>query len=286
MKTRRLGADGPTVSAIGLGGMLLSISSRPPRDQALRTIHTALDAGVTLLDTADAYCLDDQEFHHNEKLIAEALAGRSEHVTVATKCACRRPGGAWTVDARPEYLTEAAHASLKSLGVETLDVLQLHAPDSRVPFADSVGALARLHEQGKVRRVGLSNVSVAQIEQAHSIVPIASVQNRYNPFDRSPERDGVLAHCARHGIAFIAYSPFGGTRSAPTLGTLGHLAEQAKRRRISAYRLVLAWMLAKYPTLIPIPGARRPESIRDSAKAADLELSADDVATIDAALAA
>jgi aryl-alcohol dehydrogenase-like predicted oxidoreductase len=286
MKTRRLGVGGPAVSAIGLGGMLLSINGRPPRAQAVRTIHAALDAGVTIIDTADAYCLDDHEFHHNEELIAEALAGRSEHVTVATKCACRRPGGAWTVDARPEYLIEAAHASLKALGVDTIDVLQLHAPDSRVPFADSVEALAQLSEQGKVRWVGLSNVSVAQIEQARSIVPIASVQNRYNPLERGAEHDGVLAYCTRHDIAFFAYSPFGGTRGAPTLGTLGRLAEQAKRRRVSPYRLVLAWMLAKSPALIPIPGARRPESIVDSAKAADLELSGDEVAAIDAALSA
>jgi len=283
MLSRTLGSDGPMVSAVGLGGMLLSISGRPPESQALAVIWAALDAGVTLIDTADAYCLDDTDFNHNERLIAKALQGRSETVTVATKCACRRPGGAWTVDARPEYLLEAAHASLRALNVETLDLFQLHAPDSRVPFADSVGALAELRQAGKVRHVGLSNVSVAQIEQARTIVPIASVQNRYNPLDRRPEHDGVLDYCTRHRLAFMPYSPFGGSRGAPTLGTLGKLAEQAKRRRVTPYQLVLAWMLAKSPMVIPIPGARQVQSITSSARASEIELSADEINAIEAA---
>ena len=284
MKTRKLGKDGPEVSAIGLGGMLLSISGRPPEDQAIATIHAALDAGIRFIDTADCYCIDDSDFNHNEKLIREALGGRREQVIVATKCACRRPGGAWTVDARPEYLREAAHQSLQALGVEALDLLQLHAPDARVPFADSVGALARLREEGKVRYVGLSNVSNSQIDEARAIVPITSVQNRWNAEDRSPEKDGIINHCAKHGIAFIPYSPFGGTRGAPVLGTLGKLTEEAKRRRISPYRLILGWMLAKSPAVVPIVGARRIESIEDSARAADLELGPDDVKAIEAAL--
>lgn len=266
--------------------MLLSISGRPPEDQAVRTIYAALDAGIRLIDTADAYCLDESDFNHNERLIAKALSGSSERVVVATKCACRRPGGAWTVDARPEYLHEAAHKSLAALGVDCLDVLQLHAPDSRVPFADSVGALAELREQGKVRWVGLSNVTVSQIEQARKIVPIVSVQNRYNVEDRGVESDGVLDYCTRHGIAFLPYSPFGGTRGAPLLGTLGKLGDEARRRRVSPYRLVLAWMLAKSPVVIPIPGARRPESIEDCAGAAELELSRADVEAIEAAFGA
>jgi aryl-alcohol dehydrogenase-like predicted oxidoreductase len=274
------------VSAIGLGAMLLSIGGRPPEDQAIRTIHAALDAGVLLIDTADAYCLDDSDFNHNERLIARALAGRSESVVVATKCACRRPGGAWTVDARPQYLKQAAERSLTALGVSAIDLLQLHAPDSRVPFADSVGALAELRQQGKVRWVGLSNVSAAQIEEARMIVPIASVQNRYNPQSRTPEQDGVLDYCTRNRIAFLPYSPFGGTRGAPMLGTLGRLADEARRRKVSPHRLVLAWMLAKSPIVIPIPGARRTESIEDSARASELELGPSDIQAIEAAFSA
>jgi aryl-alcohol dehydrogenase-like predicted oxidoreductase len=284
MKTRKLGAEGPTVSAIGLGAMLLSISGRPPEDRAIATIRAALDAGVTFIDTADSYCIDENDFNHNERLVRKALQGRREQVVISTKCACRRPGGAWTVDARPEYLKEAAHASLKALGVETLDLLQLHGPDAHVPFADSVGALAELRAEGKVRHVGLSNVTTGQIEEARRIVPIVSVQNRYNPEDRGSERKGIIAYCDKHTIAFIPWSPFGGTRGAATLGMLGRLGEVAKKRRVSPYRLVLAWMLAKSTAIIPIPGARRPESIQDSARAADLELHEDDLKEIEAAM--
>jgi aryl-alcohol dehydrogenase-like predicted oxidoreductase len=284
MQYRKLGPQGPLVSAVGLGGMLLSISGRPPEDQGMAVIEAALDAGVTLIDTADCYCLNERDFNHNEKLIAKALRSRREHVTVITKCACRRPGGAWTVDGRPEYLTEAAHASLRSLGVEALDLLQLHAPDSRVPFADSLGALGRLQEQGKVKQLGLCNVTVAQIEEARRVVPITSVQNRWNIADRSPETGGVLDYCTRHGLAFLPYSPFGGTLGAPALSKHKHLGEEARRRRISPYRLLLAWMLAKSPAVVPLTGARRTESIMDDAAAAEELLAESDIKAVEAAI--
>jgi aryl-alcohol dehydrogenase-like predicted oxidoreductase len=283
IQPRRLGAEGPLVSPVALGGMLLSISGRPPEDQGIAVVNAALDAGVTLIDTADAYCSDERDFNHNEKLVAKAFRRRGERVLVATKCGMRRPGGAWTVDARPAHLKEAVHQSLDALGVETLDLVQLHAPDTRVPFADSVGALAELREQGKVRLVGLSNVTVSHVEEARRIVPIASVQNRWNVVDRRPELDGMLDYCTEHNIAFLAYSPFGGTLGAPSLGTFGKLGEEARRRRISVYRLTLAWMLAKSPVVIPVPGARRVESIVDSAAAATLQLSGADVKAVEAA---
>jgi len=283
MQPRRLGPDGPLVSPIALGGMLLSISGRPPEDQGIAVINAALDAGITLIDTADAYSTDERDFNHNEKLIAKAFRRRGERVLVATKCGMRRPGGAWTVDARPSTLKEAVHQSLDALGVDTLDLVQLHAADARVPFADSVGALAELREQGKVRLVGLSNVTVPHVEEARRVVPIATVQNRWNVVDRRPELDGMLDYCTEHQIAFLAYSPFGGTLGAPSLGTFGKLGEEARRRRISVYRLTLAWMLAKSPVVIPIPGARRVESIVDSAAAAMLQLSAADVKAVEAA---
>lgn len=284
MQYRNLGADGPTISAIGLGGMLLSIQGRPPKDAAIETIHCALSKGITLIDTADAYCLDDSDFNHNENLIREALRGRTENVLVATKVGCVRPGGAWRVDARPDRLLSAAEASLKALNRNTIDLLQLHSPDSRVPFADSVGALRQLVDQGKVRYVGLSNVTAPQIAEARSIVPIVSVQNRFNVSDRTPETSGVLDYCTKHRITFLAYSPFGGSRDAPELG-LGKLGQEAKRRRVSVYRLVLAWLLAKSPVVVPIPGARRVESVSDSSRACTLQLSEAEVREIDAALA-
>jgi aryl-alcohol dehydrogenase-like predicted oxidoreductase len=283
MKTRPLGPSDLTVSAVGLGCMYLSIRERPTEDEAVRTLHAAIDAGVTLLDTADVYCLDQKDIGHNEKLIAKALKTRPKaKVVVATKGGLERPKGAWTPNARPAHLRAACEASLKVLGRERIDVYQLHAPDPAVPFTDSIGELARLRTEGKIANVGLSNVSAHEIEDAQRIVPIVSVQNRWNPLDREPERNGVLATCEKLGLAFLPYSPFGGANGARSIGSVGRLAAEAKTREVSPHRLVLAWMLAKSPVVIPIPGARRVESVTDSVAAADLVLSAEDVLAVEA----
>ena len=283
MKTRPLGSSGLTVSAIGLGGMYLSITGRPSEDDAVRTIHAALDAGINLIDTADVYCLDHRDIGHNERLIARALREkRHGEVVVATKGGLERPNGAWTRNARPSHLRQACERSLVALGVSRIDVYQLHAPDPSVSFADSVGELAKLRTEGKIAHVALSNVSVKEIDQALRIVPIVSVQNRWNPLYRAPEREGVLGHCAKLGVAFLPYSPFGGASGAKSLANVGTLAAEAKKRGVSAHRLVLAWMLAKSPVAIPIPGARRVDSVVDSAQAADVTLSNEDVRAIEA----
>jgi len=283
MKTRTLGSSGLAVSAVGLGGMYLSIRDRPSEDDAVRTIHAALDAGITFIDTADAYCLDQRDIGHNERVIARALRDKQgARAVVATKGGLERPNGAWTRNARPAHLREACERSLKALGVPRIDVYQLHAPDRATPFADSVGELARLRTEGKIAHVGLSNVGVKEIEEARAIVPIVSVQNRWNPLDREPERSGVLAYCDKLRLAFLPYSPFGGASGAKSLASVGTLAREAKKRGLSPHRLVLAWMLAKSPSVIPIPGARRAESARDSAGAGDVVLSSDDVRAIEA----
>lgn len=283
MKQRRLGPEGPEVSAIGLGGMYMSIRGRPDQPQSIETIRAALDAGVTFIDTADVYCINDDDLGHNERLIAKALAkAKARGVLVATKGGLRRPGGAWVRSAHPDALTDACERSLKALGVECIDLYQLHAPDPEVPFAESVGAIARLRDAGKVRFVGLSNVSASEIDEARALVPVTSVQNRWNPSHRAPERDGVLARCEQLGIAFLPYSPFGGASGAQSLGQVGRLADEASARGMSPHRLVLAWMLAKSPVVIPIPGARRAASITDSAAAGDVSLSDEDVAAIEA----
>jgi aryl-alcohol dehydrogenase-like predicted oxidoreductase len=164
--SRKLGRDAPQVSAVGYGGMHLSIQERPPEEQGIRVIHAALDAGVTLIDTADVYCLDDREIGHNERLIARALrsyGGSKEKVIVGTKGGMARPGGQWVMAGRPEQLRAACDRSLKALGVNQIDLYQLHTPDRAVPLTDSVGALADLRREGKIRWVGLSNVSVTEI---------------------------------------------------------------------------------------------------------------------------
>lgn len=286
MQTRSLGPGAPAVSAIGFGGMPLSISGRPAERTAIHVLHAALDAGVTLIDTADVYCMDDNDIGHNERLIARALAswsGAREAVIVATKGGLTRPAGRWERDARPERLKAACERSLAALGAERLDLYQLHAPDPSVPLSDTVGALAELRAAGKVRWVGLSNVSVPEIERARSIVPIVSVQNRLNPFFREALDTGVVQHCAGLGIGFLAYSPVGGGRLNQKLPHHPTLREIGRRHDASPHAVVLAWVLAQGPHVIPIPGARTPEHARDAAGAADLELTAADHAAIDAA---
>jgi aryl-alcohol dehydrogenase-like predicted oxidoreductase len=286
LHTRPLGAGAPPVSAIGYGGMHLSIVDRPPETEAIRVIHAALDAGVTLLDTADVYCLDDNDIGHNERLIAKALrswGGARDQLVVATKAGMVRPGGRWERNGRPEHIRQACERSLKALGVSTIDLYQFHAPDANVPFAESVGAFQRLREEGKVRHVGLSNVSVAEIEQAGKLVPIASVQNRLNPFFREAIQDGVVAHCATHGIGFIAYSPVGGGRLNQKLPSHSAVVALAERHGASPHQIVLAWVRAQGATVIPIPSARTVEHALDSVHAAALKLTPEEVAAIDRA---
>jgi aryl-alcohol dehydrogenase-like predicted oxidoreductase len=281
MPTRRIGRT--DVGAIGLGAMLLSLAGRPGEAQAIRTVHAALDAGVTLIDTADAYCLGGDEAGHNERLIRKALdawPGDRDRVLVATKGGHTRPGREWGLDGRPEYLRQACEASLTALGVEAIGLYQFHRPDPKVPFLESVGALAELKAAGKVRMVGLSNVSVDQIRQAREVVEVASVQNEFSPRFRRSE--GELAFCAANRIAFLPWSPLGGIGRGRDLGGRHRaFAEVAEAHGVSPQRVALAWELAKAPVVIPIPGARRPETITDSAAATSLRLSADELARLD-----
>ena len=271
---------------VGYGGMHLSLADRPAEAESLRVLHAALDAGMTLIDTADAYCLDAAETGHNERLIARALSqwnGPREQVVVATKGGIVRTAGRWDQDGRPAHLRAACEASLKALGVERIALYQYHAPDSAVPFDESVGALAELQRAGKIRWVGLSNVSVDQIRRAESIVRVTSVQNRLNPFFREAVRDGVVAYCDSRGIGFLAYSPTGGGRLTKKLPGHPILMEIAGRLGATPHAVCLAWVLAQGKSVIAIPSARRIEHATDSARAADLVLSASDVAAITAA---
>jgi aryl-alcohol dehydrogenase-like predicted oxidoreductase len=281
MKTRTIGSV--TVSAIGLGGMPMSIEGRPDEDRSIRTIHAALDAGVTLIDTADAYHLHAGETGHNERLIAKALAtysGDTSGVLVATKGGHIRPGdGSWTVDGSRAHLRDAVEASLKALGVEAIGLYQFHRPDPKVPYEESVGVLTELLDAGKIRLAGISNATVEQIDIARRVLGegrLASVQNQFSPAFRTSENE--LRHTAAHGIAFLPWSPLGGIGRAGDLGSRhAAFAEIAEAHGVSPQRVTLAWMLALAPTVIPIPGASRPESITDSAQAPDLVLTPEEV---------
>lgn len=276
-----------TVSAIGLGEMPLSIEGRPDRRQAIATIHASLDAGVTIIDTADAYSLNTREHGHGEELVAEALAsysGPTDDVLVATKGGHRRPGdGSWTVHGDPAYIKEACEESLKRLGVDAIGLYQYHRPDPKVPWVESVGALADLLDEGKILMAGVSNATVAQIDEAQQVLGgrLASVQNQFSPRFRSSE--GELDHCQRLEIVFIPWSPLGGIgRADAIMEKFPAFATVASEVGASPQQVTLAWMLAKGSRVIPIPGSSRPETAIASAAAADVTLTPEQVARLDA----
>ena len=277
---------GVQVSAIGLGGMPMSIEGRPDRARSVATIHAALDAGVTLIDTADAYHLHADEVGHNETLIAEALAsygGDTSGVLVATKGGHLRPGdGSWTQNGDPDYVKQACEASLKRLGVEAIGLYQFHRPDPAVPYADSIGALVDLLDAGKIRLAGISNADPDQIRQAQEILGgrLASVQNQFSPAFRSslPE----LQLCDELGIAFLPWSPLGGISRAGGLGTTFRAFQEiADDRGVSPQQIALSWELAQAPVVVPIPGSSRPETIRDSVLAVDVALTPEEITRLD-----
>lgn len=286
MKTRTIGDV--EVSAIGLGGMPMSIEGRPDEARSVATIHAALDLGVTFFDTADAYHLTATDVGHNESLLAQAIAswgGDTSSVLVATKGGHLRPGdGSWTVNGRPEYLKQAAEASLKRLGGDAIGLYQFHRPDPEVPYADSVGAIRDLLDAGTIRQAGISNANPEQIRLAQEILGgrLVAVQNQFSPAFRSSEPE--LELCDELGIAFLPWSPLGGITSAGALGDrFAAFGRVAADRGITPQVVCLAWEMAKSPSVIPIPGASRPESITNSVQAAELTLTADELSTLDAA---
>jgi aryl-alcohol dehydrogenase-like predicted oxidoreductase len=286
MKYRLLGTDTREVSCVGYGGMHISIVDRPDEATAINTIHSSLDHGVTLIDTADVYCLDHNDIGHNERLISKALeqwSGDRNSITVATKAGMVRPDGGWQYDGSPEHIKSACDASLKALDVDCLDLYQHHAPDPNVPFADSLGAFRELQDEGKIRWIGISNVSVSEIEEASAVADIKTVQNRLNPFFREAISDGVVKHCDQNGIAFLAYSPVGGGRLNKKLPDHEVVGPIAAAHETTPHAVVLAWVLAQSPSVIIIPAARSAKNAISSTMVPDIELSPAEIAAIDSA---
>lgn len=286
MNARRLA--GREVFPIGMGCAGLSVADFPPEADAVRAIHAGLDAGVQVLDTAACYVPDEHRQGHNEAIIAKALAtwsGDASDVVVATKTGIKRTGAVdfntdFLTSGRPEFVRETVETSLRCLGVDSIFLLQLHTPGPDVPITETMGAFAALQAEGKVQHCGLSNVTVDELEAARTVVDIVSVQNRFNPADRRSA--DVIRHCNDKGIAFLAYSPLdglgAGARTMP--GKVPAIVDVAAERGVSPHQVALAWELAVSPNVIPIPGARRPETIRDSAGAATVELTPDELARI------
>ncbi len=278
---RRIGQF--TVSAIGLGAMPLSASGKPapPRPQAIATVHAALDAGITLIDTADIYAPSWDTMGHNEQLVAQALAdypGDTSNVVVATKGGITRSEGEqWGRNGSPEYLREAAERSRERLGVESIDLYYWHRPDRSRRYADGIEALASLKQDGIIKEIGVSNANVEELQIAIDVLgegELAAVQNEFSPkFNHTSLQE--LEFCGERGIAFLPWSPLGGTSGGAVelADRYPILAEVANAHGASTQLVTLAWELSLGEHVIPIPGASRPESIRDSARAMELDLS-------------
>lgn len=293
MRTRTIGnatVGTDEVGAIGLGLMTFDQSGPQPREQLAETVRTALDAGVTLFDTADAYgpgeLLGADCQGENELLIASLLdeLGVRDQVRLATKGgAIRTEGGGWSHDASREHLVSAVEDSLRRLGVDQLWLWQHHRPAPGVDYGETIEIMKEIVDSGKVRAIGISNTDPDQIRAAHAVLGdrLVSVQNQFSPAFRSSKPE--IDVCAELGIAFLPWSPLGGLGSAKDLAEKHPtFAEVASERGVSPQQVALAWELAQAPIVIPIPGAKRPASIADSAAAADLELTAEEIARLDA----
>ena len=271
-------------SAIGLGCMRLSTLPDRDPENSIRVIHAALDAGVTLLDTADVYCLDENDIGHNERLIAEALRswrGDRSRIEIATKGGLTRPGGAWAPDGRAVHLKAACAASLQALEVDVIDLYQLHVVDPRVPLETSVRALAALQRSGLIRRIGLSNVNVTQIELARNIVQIDAVQVALSVFEDENLRNGVAEYCAENELRLIAYRPLGGGKRAKSLSRDETLAQIAREHDATAQEIALAWLRDLNELIVPIPGPTRPEHATAIARVLSIQVTTEDRERLD-----
>jgi len=281
---RALGTTGITVNAIGYGEWPLSDVNRPPDEVGVDVIRQAVEAGADLIDTADSYCLTDDDFGHGERLVRKALKeiGSSATVTVATKVGYTRPDGDWIPAGRPERIAECCKASLERLGVDAIDLYQLHIPDPEVPVEDSVGAMADLQKAGLVRYIGVSNFDRELLARAQTEARIESVQNECNVLKQDDIASGLIGHCAEQNITYIPWCPLGGESGQWEIANRPLLQELSGKYGVSVYRLQLRWLLSLGDNVVPIPGAKRAASILDSLAATSLEIEAEDLAKIGA----
>lgn len=269
---------------LGVGCMRLSTEPARDEERAIAVLHAAFDAGVSFLDSADAYCRDASELGHNERLIARALAawrGDRSRIRVATKGGLTRPQGRWEPDGRARHLHSACEASRRALGVERIPLYQLHAPDPRTPLATSVRALDALRRDGLVEEVGLCNVSVGQIEEARRITQIAVVQVELSLWHDENLRNGVAEHCFANGITLVAYRPLGGPERRRSALADPLLAELAVGHEATPFEIALAWLLDLSPLVLPIPGPTRVENARSLVRAHEIAFSEQERARMD-----
>jgi aryl-alcohol dehydrogenase-like predicted oxidoreductase len=278
-----------TPARIAMGCMRLSTERDRNEARAGAVLHAAFDGGITLLDTADAYCWDDTERGHNERLIARALAtwdGDRSRVHVATKGGLTRPGGRWEVNGRAKHIIAACHDSRKALAVDRIHLYQLHAPDPRVPLGTSVRALGALKREGVIDRIGLCNVTVGQIQETRRVTEIDSIQVELSVWHDAAFLSGVAEYCITNGLRLFAYRPLGGAGRHHRTATNPALMAVAKRHEATPFEVALAWLLDLSPLIVPIPGATRVETAQSSARATLIRLTDEDRAQLDEAFPA
>jgi aryl-alcohol dehydrogenase-like predicted oxidoreductase len=282
MERAELGRTGDVISAIGYGAMGLSVAGRPDRRTAARVIEEVLDVGITFIDSADVYGLDDDDLGHNERLLTGVLAGRPDRraIRVASKVGLRRSGDGWIRDASAVHIRAACERSLKALNVERIYLYQLHAVDPAVPLRSSLEAMATLREEGKCAHLGLSNVTAQQIVEATSIAPITTVQNRLSPFYRESVTGQVVETCRRLGITFLAYRPFGGSRLSRSVCEFQSIRLLAHSRNATPHQITLAWLRGLSPNIVPLVGTTGIEHVRECAAAAAHHLTAAEMASV------
>ena len=284
MKTRQIGNTELHVHEIGYGAMHLSIEPerRPDEADSIRLLQRMVDElGIDFIDTADAYCADDSETGHNERLITKALQGeRRGRVVIATKGGSIRPGGAWERDGRPEHLRRACEASLKALGTDRIDLYQLHAPDPRVPVEESVGTLADLQREGKIRHIGVSNFDLDQLERGMREAEIVSLQNKFSVINQREEL-ALLRFCEERKITYIPWNPVGGRGVAPQLAEQSRALEEIATSHAAApHAVAIAWLLQLSPAMLPIPGTRSFDHLAEDLKGAEITLSPEEMARL------
>lgn len=280
VRARALGRTGLQVFPVGLGAMQLSMAGRPDEETAMAVIQAACEAGIGLIDTANVYCTSDDEIGHNERLVHKALAaaGMVDRVIVATKGGVDRPRR--RVNGQPDFLRQSCIASLRALGRDTITLYQLHAPDPDVPLAESLGALVRLQEEGKIAHIGVCNVDAVELQAAMQVARIETVQNVCHPARPQGYHDAVFALCKEHGMSFLPHTVVGGKAFAATMASHPLFVKLARQHDVSPYAIVIAWHLAHGERVIPIPGASRVASVRSSVTAARVRLTPGDMEAI------
>lgn len=285
MKDRRI-ANFNAIFPIGLGAMPLSIGdNRPSTAKASHIIKTFLEMGGNFIDTADVYGLDDTDRGHNEKLLSQAIKqfDSNNSIIISTKGGATRPNGGWSFrdGGHPQQLQLACESSLKNLNVSAIDLYYLHGPDPHIPFADSLGALIKLQEKGKIKNIGVANVTLEQLKVACSLTTISAVQNRCNPFCKADLQNGLIAFCKSNNISYVPYCPLGGWAEHTKLSTSPLFDYFTKKYGVTSYQLCLAWLINKYDNIIPIPGMDKIDHVAANFHALNIALEQGDSKMID-----